>query len=136
MSADKPDGAQQFKRIGKFELHDLIGEGAMGVVWKAYDPVLRRYVALKRLGPQIGKTKEAHERFLREARAAGALQHPNIVTIYDLGEHDRQLFIAMELVEGRDLSELISSQEPLALERKLDIAIEMLEGLEIGRAHV
>jgi hypothetical protein len=131
MSADKgDDGAQQFKRIGKFELHGIIGEGAMGVVWKAYDPVLRRFVALKRLGPQIGKTKEAHERFLREARAAGALQHPNIVTIYDLGEHDRQMFIAMELVEGRDLSELIASQEPLALERKLDIAIEMLEGLE------
>jgi hypothetical protein len=131
MSADKSaDGAQQYKRIGKFELHGLIGEGAMGVVWKAYDPVLRRYVALKRLGPQVGKTKEAHERFLREARAAAALQHPNIVTIYDLGEHDHQLFIAMELVEGRDLSELIAAQEPLALERKLDIAIEMLEGLE------
>ncbi len=131
MSADKgEDSAQQFKRLGKFELHGIIGEGAMGVVWKAYDPVLRRFVALKRLGPQVGKTKEAHERFLREARAAGALQHPNIVTIYDLGEHERQLFIAMELVEGRDLSELIASQEPLALERKLDIAIEMLEGLE------
>ncbi|HXI34985.1 MAG TPA: serine/threonine-protein kinase, partial [Gemmatimonadales bacterium] len=131
MSADKSDdGAQQYKRIGKFELHGLIGEGAMGVVWKAYDPVLRRYVALKRLGPQVGKTKEAHDRFLREARAAAALQHPNIVTIYDLGEHDKQLFIAMELVEGRDLSELIASQEPLALERKLDIAVEMLEGLE------
>ena len=131
MSADKAaDGAQQYKRIGKFELHGVIGEGAMGVVWKAYDPVLRRFVALKRLGPQVGKTKEAHERFLREARAAGALQHPNIVTIYDLGEHDGQLFIAMELVEGRDLSELITSQEPLALERKLDIAIELLEGLE------
>ena len=124
MSADKTDdGAQQYKRIGKFELHGLIGEGAMGVVWKAYDPVLRRYVALKRLGPQVGKTKEAHDRFLREARAAAALQHPNIVTIYDLGEHDKQLFIAMELVEGRDLSELIGSQEPLALERKLDIAM-------------
>ncbi len=132
MSAGNPEGGapQQYKRIGKFELHGLIGEGAMGVVWKAYDPVLRRYVALKRLGPQIGKTKEAHERFLREARAAAALQHPNIVTIYDLGEHERQMFIAMELVEGHDLSELIASQEPLALERKLDIAIEMLEGLE------
>jgi serine/threonine-protein kinase len=130
MSADKPDAAQQFKRLGKFELHGLIGEGAMGVVWKAYDPVLRRFVALKRLGPQVGKTKEAHERFQREARAAAALQHPNIVTIYDLGEHEHQLFIAMELVEGRDLSELIATQEPLALERKLDIAIEMLEGLE------
>ncbi len=120
---------EQYRRLGKFELHELIGEGAMGVVWKAYDTVLRRYVALKLLGTHFGKTHDARERFLREARAAGALQHPNIVTIYDLGEAGGQLFIAMELVDGRDLSELISSSEPLALERKLDIVIELLQGL-------
>jgi serine/threonine-protein kinase len=66
---------------------------------------------------------------MREARAAGALQHPNIVTIYDLGESDDQLFIAMELVDGQDLSSLIALSEPLALERKLDIVIEVLQGL-------
>ena len=102
----------------------------MGVVWKAYDSVLRRFVALKLLGSKIGKTHDARERFLREARAAAALQHPNIVTVYDLGEAERQLFIAMELIDGDDLSGLIASREPLALERKLDMVVEMLEGLQ------
>jgi len=118
-----------YRRLGKFELHELIGEGAMGVVWKAYDSMLRRYVALKLLNMRVGKTQDIRERFLREARAAAVLQHPNIVTLYDAGEADRQLFIAMELVEGRDLSDVIASSEPLPLERKLDIAIEILEGL-------
>ncbi len=119
---------EQYRRIGKFELHELIGEGAMGAVWKAYDSVIRRFVALKLLS-RAGRTADARNRFLGEARAAGALQHPNIVTIYDLGEADDQLFIAMELVDGRDLSSLIALNEPMALERKLDIVIEVLQGL-------
>ncbi len=118
----------QYRRVGKFELHELIGEGAMGTVWKAYDSVIRRYVALKLLS-RAGRPADAQDRFMREARAAGALQHPNIVTIYDLGESDDQLFIAMELVNGRDLSSLIALSEPLALERKLDMVIEVLQGL-------
>jgi len=121
--------AKPYRRLNKFELHQLIGEGAMGVVWKAYDTILRRYVALKLLGSTFVKTPEMRERFLREARAAGALQHPNIVTVYDLGEAEGQLFIAMELVEGTDLSDLIAARDPLALERKLDIVIEVLQGL-------
>src|SRR5436853_533087 len=119
---------EQYRRVGKFELHEPIGEGAMGAVWKAYDSVIRRYVALKLLS-RAGRPTDAQDRFLREARAAGALQHPNIVTIYDLGESDDHLFIAMELVDGRDLSSLIALSEPLALERKLDIVIEVLQGL-------
>src|SRR5439155_1437370 len=90
--------------------------------------VIRRFVALKLL-PRAGRSADARDRFMREARAAGALQHPNIVTIYDLGESDDQLFIAMELVDGRDLSSLIALSEPLALERKLDMVIEVLQGL-------
>jgi serine/threonine protein kinase len=121
--------SQRYKRLGKYELHTLIGEGAMGIVWKAYDTVLRRYVALKLLGSRFSKTKDMQERFLREARAAGAIQHPNIVTVYDLGGAEGQLFIAMEFVEGRDLSDLIALRDPLPLERKLDIAIEVLDGL-------
>ena len=121
--------AKQYRRLGKFELHDLIGEGAMGVVWKAYDSVLRRYVALKLLPTKVSRTGDIRERFLREARAAGVLQHANIVTIYDLGEAESQLFIAMELVDGRDLSAIITGHEPLPLERKLDIVIEVLEAL-------
>src|SRR5881275_1362317 len=119
---------EQYRRVGKFELHEPIGEGAMGEVWRAYDSVIRRYVALKLLS-RAGRSADARDRFMREARAAGALQHPNIVTIYDLGEADGQLFIAMELVDGRDLSTLIALREPLPLERKLDLVIEVLQGL-------
>jgi serine/threonine-protein kinase len=123
---------QRYRRLGKYELHTLIGEGAMGIVWKAYDTVLRRYVALKLLSSHFGKTKEMQERFLREARAAGAIQHPNIVTVYDLGDADGQLFIAMELVEGRDLSDIITLRDPMPLERKLDLVIEVLDGLHFA----
>src|SRR5438552_3171951 len=126
----------QYRRVGKFELHELIGEGAMGAVWKAYDSVVRRYVALKLLPSAVGRSTDARDRFLREARAAGALQHPNIVTLYELGEEDRQLFIAMELVDGHDLSSLIALREPLALERKLDIVIEVLQGLSYAHERV
>src|SRR5258706_3436706 len=118
----------QYRRVGKFELRELIGEGAMGAVWKAYDSVIRRYVALKLLS-RAGRATDAQERFMREARAAGALQHQNIVTIYDLGDSDEQLFIALELVDGQDLSSLIALSEPLARQRKLDIFIEPLHGL-------
>jgi serine/threonine-protein kinase len=93
---------------------------------------LRRYVALKLLGSSFRKTKDMQERFLREARAAGAIQHSNIVTVYDLGESEGQLYIAMELVEGRDLSDMIALRDPLALERKLDIVIEVLAGLHFA----
>src|SRR5437588_11484718 len=94
---------EQYRRVGKFELHEPIGEGAMGEVWRAYDSVIRRYVALKLLS-RAGRSADARERLLREARAAGALQHPNIVTIHDLGEADRPPFIALEPAHGRDPS--------------------------------
>jgi eukaryotic-like serine/threonine-protein kinase len=126
------DAQQRYRRLGKYELHQLLGEGAMGIVWKAYDTVLRRYVALKLLSSSFRKTTDMQERFLREARAAGAIQHANIVTVYDLGEAEGQLYIAMELVEGRDLSDMIALRDPLALERKLDITIEVLAGLHFA----
>src|SRR5256886_2345502 len=119
---------EQNRRVGKFELHERIGEGAMGEVWRAYDSVIRRYVAPRLLSGAGGRA-DARERLLRGARAAGALQHPNIVPIYDLGEADGQLFIAMELVDGHDLSTLIALSEPLPLERKLDLVIDVLQGL-------
>ena len=127
-----PFPPQRYRRLGKYELHQLLGEGAMGIVWKSYDTVLRRYVALKLLSASFRKTRDMQERFLREARAAGAIQHANIVTVYDLGEAEGQLYIAMELVEGRDLSDMIALRDPLALERKLDITIEVLDGLHFA----
>src|SRR5207237_4202451 len=114
---------EQYRRVGKFELHEIIGEGAMGAVWRAYDSVIRRFVALKLLS-RAGRSADAQDRFMREARAAGALQHPIIVTGYDLGESDEQLFIAMELVDGGDVSALIDVSEALALDAKLAVEIE------------
>src|SRR5260370_38879958 len=123
------DAPQRYRRLGKYELHQLLGEGAMGIVWKAYDTVLRRYVALKLLSSSFRKTREMQERFLREARAAGAIQHANIVTVYDLGEAEGQLFIAMELIEGRDLSGMIALCDPLGLDLTLNITTDELTGL-------
>src|SRR5438874_10826769 len=105
---------EQYRRVGKFELHEIIGEGAMGAVWRAYDSVIRRFVALKLLS-RAGRPADAQDRFMREARAAGALQHPNIVTVYDLGESDQQPFIALALVGGRDPSSPLAVRGPLAL---------------------
>src|SRR2546422_2394043 len=92
---------EQYRRVGKFELHEIIGEGAMGAVWRAYDSVIRRFVALKLLS-RAGHSADARDRFMREARAAGALQHPHIVTGYHPGESDEQLFIPLAEVVDRD----------------------------------
>src|SRR5256886_3043934 len=97
---------EQYRRVGKFELHEIIGEGAMGAVWRAYDSVIRRFVALKLLSP-AGRPADAQDRFMREARAARALPHPHILTVYHPGASDEQLFIPIELVDGRDPSALI-----------------------------
>src|SRR5438067_11351931 len=108
---------EQYRRVGKFELHEPIGEGAMGEVWRAYDSVIRRYVALKLLS-RAGRSADARERLLREARAAGDLQHANIVTIYDLVEADGQRFTAMARVDGPALGEQIALRQPPRLDGK------------------
>jgi serine/threonine-protein kinase len=119
----------QLTHIGKYQLTDVLGEGAMGVVYRAFDPVLNRYVAIKLMSQGIATDQQLRERFLREARTAGSLQHPNIVTIYDFGEQDGHLFIAMEYIEGSDLAEIISRRDPLPLPAKLQIVIDMCNAL-------
>jgi eukaryotic-like serine/threonine-protein kinase len=101
----------------------------MGVVYRAVDPVLKRRVAIKVMSEAFAQNDELRERFLREAQAAGSLQHPNVITIYDFGEVDGHLYIAMEFVEGQDVAELLAHQVPLGLLHKLDIAIGVLQGL-------
>jgi serine/threonine protein kinase len=115
--------------IGKYRIIELVGEGAMGVVYKAVDPVLERTVAIKVMNDSIARQADLRKRFLHEAQAAGSLQHPNVVCIYDLGEADGHLFIAMEFVQGVDLEKLIELGEPLSLQAKLDIIIDVLTGL-------
>jgi serine/threonine-protein kinase len=115
--------------IGKYRIIELVGEGAMGVVYRAQDSVLDRTVAIKVMNDSIARQEDLRKRFLHEAQAAGSLQHPNVVCIYDLGEVDGHLFIAMEFVHGVDLERLIEMGEPLSLQAKLDIIIDVLTGL-------
>jgi predicted Ser/Thr protein kinase len=116
-------------RIGKYEVDAVIGEGAMGVVYGAVDTTLNRRVAIKVMSDAIAQNAELRQRFLREAQAAGSLQHPNVVTIYDFGEVGGHLYIAMEYVDGEDLKDLLDLQAPLPLEVKLDLIIGVLHGL-------
>jgi serine/threonine-protein kinase len=115
--------------IGKYRIIELVGEGAMGVVYRAQDTVLDRTVAIKVMNESIARQEDLRKRFLHEAQAAGSLQHPNVVCIYDLGESDGHLFIAMEFVHGVDLERLIELGEPLSLQAKLDIIIDVLTGV-------
>src|ERR1043165_6926157 len=101
----------------------------MGVVYRAMDPILNRHVAIKIMSEGLAQDEGLRERFLREAQAAGSLQHPNLVTIYDFGEIDGHLFIAMEFIQGVDLEHLLKNGPPLPLSAKLDIVIDVLNGL-------
>ena len=116
-------------QIGKYRILGQIGEGAMGVVYRALDPVLNRAVAIKVMSDALARDTDLRGRFLREAQSAGSLQHPNVITIYDFGEVDGHPFIAMEFVEGADLNEILEKKTPLTLVQKLDVLIDVLNGL-------
>ena len=119
--------------IGKYRIIELVGEGAMGVVYRAQDSVLERTVAIKVMNESIARQEDLRKRFLHEAQAAASLQHPNVVSIYDLGEVDGHLFIAMEYVPGADLDTIVKDEEaPLTLQQKLDIVIDVLTGLSFA----
>jgi len=119
--------------FGRYEILDKLGEGAMGVVHRARDRNLGRVVALKMLSAELAAEDELTRRFQREAEAVGRLNHPNIVTVYDLGEADGQLYMAMELLEGDDLRDLIEHVTPIPLVERSRIMIEICKGL--GYAH-
>jgi len=118
-----------FGKIGKYDLEDLVGEGAMGKVYRAMDPVLSRPVAIKLMSASISQDIHLRDRFLREARAAANLQHPNIITIYDFGDSSGHPYIAMEYVEGTDLARIIQDRQPVSLESKVSYVIDLLHGL-------
>ena len=117
------------EKIGKYEIVELIGRGAMGIVFKGYDPALGRHVAIKVMTTHFDIDSELRERFLREAQAAGSLQHPNVITVFELGESDGMPYIAMEYLPGRDLEDIIEEREPLTVVEKVDLIEQVCRGL-------
>ncbi|MFO0759440.1 MAG: protein kinase, partial [Byssovorax sp.] len=118
-------------RIGRFRVAAMLGRGGMGVVYRAADEALRRDVALKVLPPALIDDEERRRRLLREARSAAAVSHPSIATIYEVGEDEGRVYIAMELVRGRTLSAVLAEGRPKVAEA-LRIARGILDG--IGKA--
>jgi eukaryotic-like serine/threonine-protein kinase len=125
------------KTIGRYEILGEIGKGAMGVVYRANDPMLSRVVAIKtvNMSSDPEEVAEYEARFYQEAKAAGGLNHPNIVTVHDIGKSGNLVYMAMEFLEGEELRELMKPGAPLPVVRAVEIAAEVADGLGYAHEH-
>jgi serine/threonine protein kinase len=124
--------------LGRYEILEELGRGDMGIVYKAHDPLIDRFVAIKTIDLQKLSEKDKEEyktRFYQEAKAAGRLNHPNIITIHDLGRKGDIAYIAMELMEGPELLDIVAENQPLPIGEKLDVAFQVAEGLAYAHEH-
>lgn len=124
-------------RLGRYEVLGELGQGAMGIVYKARDPLIDRVVAIKTINLGLAQEeKEEYEgRFYQEARAAGGLNHPNIVTVYDVGKSGDIAYIAMEFLEGRELRDILDDEPILPTAQTLDIVAQVADGLAYAHEH-
>jgi eukaryotic-like serine/threonine-protein kinase len=128
-------GADDAGRIGKYILGKRIGQGAMGEVYRAHDPLLKRDVAIKMIAAALAPESELQARFEREAQSAGRLNHPNIVTVYEFGQERGRIYLAMEILEGADLRTLINRHGLPTLGAKLAVMEQLCEGLAYAHTH-
>ncbi len=124
-------------KIGRYEILSALGQGAMGVVYRATDPLLERTVAIKTISLELSRDEfdEFERRFYREASSAGRLNHPNIVTIHDVGNNDDIAYMAMEFLEGNELRDILDVGGLMAPERVTAIASQVADGLAFAHAH-
>ncbi len=123
--------------LGRYEIVAELGKGAMGTVYRALDPLLSRTVAVKtiNMSAEPDEMAEYEARFYQEAKAAGGLNHPNIVTVYDIGRSGNVAYLAMELLEGKELRTLMAASVPVAVADVIDIAMQIAEGLAYAHQH-
>ena len=118
------------RTIGRYEVKELIGEGGMALVYRAFDPEINRSVAMKLLKEEHCEDKERKGRFIKEGKAAGALTHPHIVTVYDVGQIEEQPYMMMELLEGQTLGELLQEKKKFSLEAIMEVGIQLGNALD------
>src|SRR5262249_13991947 len=126
VSVDPRIGSELFG----YRLEELLGRGGMGVVYRAYDPRLKRHVALKLIAPELAEDERFRERFLAETELAASLEHPNVVPIHDAGEVDGQLYLTMRYVDGGELKSLLKEETSLEPARALAICSQVAAALD------
>ena len=136
MESERPASARNLPRtIGRYEITGRLGKGAMGVVYSARDAMMERTVAIKVMMTDLEDDPETSARFYREARSAGQLIHPNIITIFDMGQDDGRPFIVMEFLDGETLNKYLARPDAQPIEAKIELMVQICQGLQAAHAH-